>query len=112
MLLMYSFSCQQMHFFTYLARALSFFSAMTTTWLINRTITFSVSDQLSIHHEFIRYFLTSLIGGAVNLLIYLLLIYSFSPPALILPLVVAIGSLAGMILNYLLAKQLIYFQAK
>ncbi len=96
----------------YLARAISFFSAMTTTWLINRKITFTSAINLNTTDEFFRYSLTSLGGGAINLFTYSILIKTLSPPTSYLPIIVAFSSISGMMVNYTLAKKLIYTQSK
>lgn len=93
----------------YLARAVSFLCAVLGTWLINRNLTFQHrSSQLSLGQEFIRYLTMMLLGGAVNYLAYALSIH-YLPTVRDYPILgVALGSLAGMVVNYLQMKLLLF----
>lgn len=88
----------------YVARVPSFLAAATSTWLINRNWAFADRRAHGRLHEWLRYLLAMLAGGAVNYGCYALLIAT-------LPLVrswpvlgVAAGSLAGMAVNYLSSR--------
>ena len=97
----------------YLGRLLSFSAAVLTTWLINRTITFQrVRVYASVHHEFIRYLITCLGGGVVNLVSYSLVVGLFELTTAWLPIAVAVGSLSGMSVNFLLAKHFVFSNPK
>lgn len=96
----------------YWGRLISFAAAVITTWLINRSLTFRHRRRTTqIHQEFGLYALTTLGGGAVNLLVYSVLVWLFNPQVLALPLVVAAGSLSGMLVNYWLSKRFVYGMA-
>ncbi len=93
----------------YAGRFVSFSCAVLTTWLINRSLTFRHQrDGKPIHREFSLYFLSMLGGGAVNLLSYFLVVYLFTLPPSALPVAVAVGSLAGMLVNYSLSKRVVF----
>lgn len=94
------------------ARLISFCAAIVTTWLINRKFTFIVNDHFNILHEFARYFITSIGGGALNIIVYSLLVSIFNLPTILLPVAVGAGALSGMLANYFLAKKYIYFKTK
>lgn len=93
----------------YAARVVSFWLAATLTWLINRNLSFAgrkaSGNMLS---EYLRYLLLVLGGGAVNLAVYSLLAWCFVQTPLWLTVYVAIGTLAGMGINYLGMSRLLY----
>jgi putative flippase GtrA len=93
----------------YLGRLVSFASAVFTTWLLNRHMTFRQRHSgMSLTREFRRYFLMMVGGGAVNYGVYALLVY-FSNAVANQPVWgVAVGSLAGMLVNYSLAKVFVF----
>ncbi len=93
----------------YWGRIVSFVAAVVTTWLLNRSWTFR--DRHSgthLVHEFVRYFCVCLGGGSLNLAVYSLLVWLFTLSGRWLLLAVAVGSLAGMAVNYLLSKHLVF----
>lgn len=96
----------------YLGRALSFLAAVLLTWRLNRRYTFAPSTPaaaaVSQWREWWRY-LGAMTGGALlNLGAYTLSL-SLLPPAAWAPaLAVAIGSLAGMALNFATAKFFVF----
>lgn len=93
----------------YIARAFSFILAVLTTWFLNKIITFngSVSNK-PVLNELLRYFLFMISGGTINYLVYWVLTKNselvYSHPVI----GVAAGSLAGMVLNYLTSKYLVF----
>lgn len=93
----------------YYGRLFSFISAVLTTWILNRHLTFSKrASGLSLFNEFSRYFGLMLGGGVVNYGSYALLVY-FSEYVARQPVWgVAVGSCAGMLVNYLLARSFIF----
>jgi putative flippase GtrA len=98
---------------TYLGRLLSFFCAVVTTWLLNRFLAFrDQRDGKPLHREFSLYFLTTLGGGAVNLASYFLIAYLFDLSVRGLPLAVAVGSLAGMLVNFWLSRRFVFAAQK
>lgn len=91
------------------ARIISFLSAVFFTWLLNRHFTFQNRNSgLSIRREFLAYLLLMLGGGSVNYAVYAFLIvaypYAFHHPIL----GVAAGSLAGMIVNLVSSRFLLF----
>ncbi len=91
-------------------RAVSFLAAVLATWLLNRRWTFRHrSSGLASSREFAVYLTLMLVGGAVNYAVYmgLVVLYKF---VLQNPVIgVAAGSLAGMLINFL-ASRLILFR--
>jgi putative flippase GtrA len=93
----------------YYGRLFSFISAVMTTWILNRHLTFSKrASGLSLWSEFSRYFGLMLGGGVINYTSYALLVYFVEFVARQPVWGVAVGSCAGMIVNYLLARFFIF----
>ena len=93
----------------YAARGLSFFIGVITTWLFNRNITFrGLKFNGSLFSEFLTYFTSMLAGGAVNYLSFVLCM-KFWPLVVTYPVLgIAVGSIAGLFVNFTLSKLLIY----
>ena len=95
----------------YAARAVSFWLAATTTWLINRNISFAGrSANGSLLAEYLRYLGLMLGGGAVNVAVYSLVVWTLPQGPLWLMLYVAAGTLVAMTVNYLSMTRLLYRQ--
>lgn len=90
-------------------RAVSFFAAVVATWLVNRSVTFhNRRSGLSLISEFTAYFTLMLVGGAVNYATYSALVVGVELVSRHLFLGVAAGSLAGMLVNFLTSRFLLY----
>jgi len=88
----------------YLGRVVSFLAAAFTTWQINRRYTFPIHDGERWIAEWLRYLLAMLAGGSVNYVCYAALVHGL-PKATYLPaLAVAVGSIAGLTVNFLAAR--------
>ncbi|UCU98663.1 GtrA family protein [Acidovorax radicis] len=93
----------------YSARVASFVFAATATWLLNRILTFAGrSSGVSVWNEYLRYMGLMLGGGLVNFTTYSVLVWKFEQTPLWLSLYVCVGSLAGMVVNYLSASYWLY----
>ena len=93
----------------YFGRVLSFVCAVFVTWILNRRFTFNQRiPGLSLGREFGRYFVSMLGGGSVNYAAYALLVFFVDFVARQPVWGVAVGSLAGMMVNYLLAKFFVF----
>jgi putative flippase GtrA len=92
----------------YLARVLSFAAAATATWALNRRYAFGARhSEVSLAREYLGYLLTMLGGAFVNYGVYVLVLHAFTGPWV--PAAgVALGSLAGLVLNFLSARHLIF----
>jgi len=96
----------------YLGRAASFLAAVLATWHINRRYTFAAATgsgpSASLWRQWWRY-LAAMSGGALLNLAAYTLVLALLPPAPWLPaLGVAVGSLAGMALNFAAAKFFVF----
>ncbi|WP_431125907.1 GtrA family protein [Variovorax paradoxus] len=90
----------------YGARVLSFLAAATATWALNRRYTFRRSEA-SVLREYLGYLVTMLGGAVVNYGAYVLVLHWFTGPWA--PAAgVALGSCAGLIVNFLSARYLVF----
>jgi putative flippase GtrA len=94
----------------YAARVLSFICAATATWLFNRRFTFAGARAASLWRQWLAYLSAMLGGAAVNYAVYVLALRLLAEPlGLLAPAAsVALGSLAGMGVNFLSARHLIF----
>jgi putative flippase GtrA len=93
-----------------LARAGSFLCAATATWAANRAFTFSAPPRLgrALLGEWAAYFVASLGGGAVNYLVFAVAIRASHLLHDFPTLAVALGTLVGMIFNFLMYSQYVF----
>jgi putative flippase GtrA len=92
----------------YAARVLSFLAAATATWALNRRYAFGARHSgVSLAREYAGYLLTMLGGAFVNYGVYVLVLHASSGPW-VPALGVALGSVAGLALNFLSARYLIF----
>lgn len=94
----------------YFARIPAFISAATATWVINRSFTFSARKphHKSLKSEYLHY-LSLMVGGAlVNYMVYVVTVTYLRGSSFDIYIAVALGSLAGMMLNYLTSRRYIY----
>lgn len=86
------------------ARALSFGVAASTTWALNRVLTFTSNAESArdLSREWVRYLLACGCGGAVNYLIFVLAVELSALVARHPVTGVAMGSIGGMSVNYVL----------
>lgn len=93
----------------YIARIPAFLLAATTTWVVNRSVTFRTRQpRYSLLREYLHY-LTIMLGGlALNYIVYAIAVTLLPDEPYQLFLAVAIGSLAGMAVNYSLSRKHIY----
>jgi putative flippase GtrA len=97
----------------YWGRAVSFFCAAGATWILNRTFTFD--GRSSGHHplkEMLFYVGLMMIGGAVNYGAYAVLVANSALVARFPVLGVAAGSIAGMGVNLLTSRFLLFRHAE
>lgn len=94
----------------YLARLCSFMSAVTTTWLFNRSFTFAAgrAGGAALLHEWARYVVSQLGGFGVNYAVYAALVWSSMLVRQWPVLGVAAGSAVGLVVNYVLAQRYVF----
>lgn len=93
----------------YLGRIVSFLSAASVTWILNKHITFRGSEaRHNLISQWGRFLGTQTVGGTVNFAVYSLLLWRF-PVARAFPIIaVGAGSLSGLLVNFVLARALIF----
>ena len=96
----------------YGARVVSFIAAATATWALNRRYTFTARRSgSSLVREYAHYLLTMLAGAMVNYTVYVLTLHWVSGP-LAPALGVSLGSCAGLAVNFLSARHLVFKSAR
>lgn len=100
-------------FGNYWGRIISFFCAVLVTWLINRRHAFSHRvSGMSLFGEFSRYLSVMLGGGIVNYFVYAVLVFAVNAIENQPIWGVAVGSIAGMYVNYISAKHFVFTHTK
>jgi putative flippase GtrA len=92
----------------YAGRALSYLSAVTFTWALNRRFTFARSLTVGRGTQWRRFAVSQLSGAVINLSVYASLVrmshYCADHPVI----GVAVGSLMGLTVNYLAARRYVF----
>lgn len=92
----------------YSGRLISFICAATCTWLMNRNLVFTKNNELTLTQELTRYYSSMAFGGLINYSVYSITILLSPKVPLTMLLGVALGSLSGLLVNYTLAKKIVY----
>ena len=95
----------------YPGRALSWLGAATFTWYLNRRFTFSSDPGQPAAHQWLRFLLANLPGGAINYAVSTgvkLILPGEMPLGAVSLLTVAAGSLAGLVANFSLSKRYVF----
>jgi putative flippase GtrA len=90
------------------SRLISFLCAVFVTWQLNRRMTFDAPRQQSLMREGVSYLLAMSIGGAFNLMTYFAVIRSLPDQVWVPALGVAMGSIVGLMMNYLIATNWVF----
>jgi putative flippase GtrA len=92
----------------YQGRVLSYLAAVTVTWALNRRFTFARRNGGKALHEWARFSVSQLSGATINLGAYAALVHT-SPYCARHPVIaVAVGSVAGMMINYVVAHRYVF----
>lgn len=89
----------------YLARIISFLVAASATWLMNRRYTFEV-EHAATHSEWVRYITIMVLGAAVNYGAFAITITAWELARTQPWLGVAVGSIAGLGVNFMTSRLL------
>lgn len=90
------------------ARCLSFPTALTVTWLVNRRWVFAVPRHTDVSTEYVRYVAVQVAGAVFNMTVFAALIYAV-PPLMRVPVVaLAIAAVGSLLLNYGLLSRWVY----
>ena len=92
----------------YFGRVVSYFAAATSTWYLNRMVTFPDSRGAHKGKEWLKFIAYNCLGGLVNYACYACYLH-YSSASLAAPMVgVALGACAGLIVNYTLVRHLVF----
>jgi putative flippase GtrA len=89
------------------ARVCSFVIAATVTWKLNRNYTFRKVASAA-WREWAKYLLATAFGGACNVAVFKAWIWLTDETPHNLVIGVAVGSLAAMVLNFAIAKKVVF----
>jgi putative flippase GtrA len=92
----------------YSGRIVSYALASSSTWYLNRHFTFADSRNENRFGEWVRFVILNLSGGAVNYAIYAVYIRTHANSTSAPAIGVALGSLAGMLVNFHLSRRLVF----
>ena len=92
----------------YLGRVLSYLTAASVNWALNRAWTFRQAGQTGRRKQWALFLVVNLLGFAINYGTYTLLVSNWPLAAQNPVLGVAAGSLAGMAGNFLLSRRLVF----
>ena len=95
----------------YLGRALSYLAAVTVTWALNRRFTFAQRGDGTALSEWAKFSVSQLSGATINLGAYAALVHTSSYCAQHPVVAVAVGSVAGMIINFTVARRYVFSSA-
>lgn len=95
----------------FVARLISLSTAMTVSWYLNRTVTFSGASNRSLVSEWLYYLSVNSVGAGINYFLFMSLAMShaYLEEYLMIPLAIASGIAA--VVNFLLSKFLIFRHA-
>ncbi len=92
----------------YFGRLISFLTAASFTWALNRRVTFRTVASRSYFGEWLRFLLSNSVGGLVNFGVYAGMIHELSLARQAPYLAVAAGSIAGLFVNFSLTKVFVF----
>jgi putative flippase GtrA len=90
------------------ARSVSFLSAVTCTWLLNRLWTFRLQGQPRVRREYASYLAAQTIGALINLAVFFVLIeiHPFLRDRPLIPL--AFGAAVSLAFNYAVSRKYVF----
>jgi putative flippase GtrA len=100
----------------YIGRIISYLSAMTVGYFLNRYLTFHfIKTNRILLHSLLRHYSVNSVGGVINYGIFLLVLYigerlgNITSASSLLPLVaVSIGGFIGMFFNYIFSRKMVF----
>lgn len=92
----------------YLGRVVSFLAAATGTWILNRRYTFRAGRTRPLHREWLQYLSLMVVGGVVNYATYAACLMNSALVRQFPVIGVAVGSVAGLLVNFLTSKYLVF----
>jgi putative flippase GtrA len=94
------------------ARLVSFPVAVCATWGLNRLFTFTGADRRRPVSQLNRYFGIQILGSLANFLIYAAILSVIEPTPVHALFALAIGAVAGLVVNYTGSRKFVFMQGK
>ena len=94
----------------YLARAISFPPAVTTTWYLNRIWAFAARAH-GPRRQYLRYLAVQIVGACGNYLIYALILFVVPHTVDGVLAAFAVGSAGGLLINFVGARMFVFLSA-
>lgn len=89
-------------------RAISYLTAATFTWSLNRCWTFDITSE-SYFWQWVKFISANAVGGMINYCVYAILMIAVPAHFVGFPvLAVAVGSGAGLLVNFTLSKRFVF----
>lgn len=92
----------------YASRIVSYLCAATFAWWFNRRFTFAARHSPFLFQEWLRYLAANFWGGILNYAVYAVLVSSVDVFARSPFLAVAVGSAAGLALNFAMSSRFVF----
>jgi putative flippase GtrA len=92
----------------YGSRIVSYLGAATTTWFLNRHFTFHGAANTGAERQWRRFVLVNGLGGSFNYAVYAALVATGGVFASHPVGAVAVGSLAGLIVNFFASRRIVF----
>lgn len=87
----------------------SYLVAATTTWYLNRQLTFTDSDGSAPVRQWAQFLAVNAVGGLVNYGSYSVVVVALVPAHTLVPLLgVAVGSVAGLVFNFTASRRFVF----
>lgn len=96
----------------YVGRVFSYFCASSSTWYMNRLITFADAQSDRFALEWLKFVLLNCVGGVVNYITYVSYLRFGASSAATPAVGVALGSLSGLGVNYILSRKFVFRGAR
>jgi putative flippase GtrA len=92
----------------YSGRLVSYLAAATTTWYLNRRLTFTDADGSAPVRQWAKFLAANAVGGLVNYGSYSAVVALLAPRPWVPLLGVAVGSVAGLIFNFTASRRFVF----
>jgi putative flippase GtrA len=92
----------------YVGRLISYLVAATSTWYLHRRITFRNRPSQSMGREWLKFVTLNGVGGLLNYVTYVACLHYFAGSIYTPAIGVALGSAAGLGVNYALSRLVVF----
>ncbi len=92
----------------YAGRVISYICAATSTWYLHRRITFRNRPSQALGREWLKFVALNGVGGLLNYAVYVACLHYFAGSTSAPAIGVALGSAAGLSINYTLSRRVVF----